>query len=447
MKGATMNNNPDNVTADQFHASPRGYKVRSPWMRNILTFLMVFGPGLIVMEADNDAGAVSTYTQAGGQYGLSLLWVMLLLLPVCYFIQEMVVRLGIATGRGHAAVIYERFGKWWGRFSLFDLLLVNFLTLVTEFAAISLATQQMGVSPNLSVPIAAVALIIHVTSGSYRRWERITCVLCLLDLTWVAMAIFCHPHVGAIVRHTFIPSVPGGGITLSLVFLVIAIVGTTIAPWQLFFQQSCVADKRLRFADLKWARLDTFIGACFTVIVGGAMMIVGSVSYRHGLNYEDPAKMADAIRPFFHNDFVRNGILIMFCNAAVLGTTAISLSSAWAFSEVRGWKHGLDTKFKEAPGFYTTYALCTLAAASLVLIPNAPLQLIILGVQVLAGIILPSAIIFLQLLLNDHKLLGDHWVNKRWNNIINWTIIIILFALSLILVAQVMAPSLFPAQS
>jgi len=132
---------------------------------------------------------------------------------------------------------------------------------------------------------------------------------------------------------------------------------------------------------------------------------------------------------------------------AVLGTTAISLSSAWAFSEVRGWKHGLDTKFKEAPGFYTTYALCTLAAASLVLIPSAPLQLIILGVQVLAGIILPSAIIFLQLLLNDHKLLGDRWVNKRWNNIINWTIIIILFALSLILAAQVMVPSLFPAQS
>src|SRR6202162_628884 len=129
---------------------------------------------------------------------------MLLLLPVCYLIQEMVVRLGIATGRGHAAMIYERFGKWRGRFSLFFLLLVNFFTPVTEVCAVSLATRQMGISPNFSVPIAAVALIIHVTSGSYRRWERITCVLCLLDLTWVAMAIFCHPHVGAIVRNTLI---------------------------------------------------------------------------------------------------------------------------------------------------------------------------------------------------------------------------------------------------
>src|ERR1700726_4717321 len=142
-----MNSNPNNVVADQRHASLRGYKVRRPWMRNLLTFLMVFGPGLIVMEADNDAGAVSTYTQAGGQYGLRLLWVMLLLLPVCYFIQEMGVRRGNATGRGHAAMIYERFGKWWGRFSLFDLLAVNFLTLITEFAAISLALSALGISP------------------------------------------------------------------------------------------------------------------------------------------------------------------------------------------------------------------------------------------------------------------------------------------------------------
>src|SRR6202789_510504 len=161
-----------------------GVVVRSAGQRRILTFLMVFGPGLIVMEADNDAGAVSTYMQAGGQYGLHLLWLLVVLLPICYFIQEMVARLGIATGKGHAAMIYERFGKWWGRFSLFDLLLVNFLTLVTEFAAISLATQQMGISPYLSVPIAAIALVLHVMSGKYLRWERITIILCLLDLIW-----------------------------------------------------------------------------------------------------------------------------------------------------------------------------------------------------------------------------------------------------------------------
>src|SRR5260370_2182660 len=193
--GEALDLNAKTSTPD-LRSNRRGYKVRSPWVRNLLTFLMVFGPGLIVMEADNDAGAVSTYTQAGAQYGLHLLWVLLLLLPVCYFIQEMVARLGIATGKGHAAMIYERFGKWWGRFSLFDLLLVNFLTLVTEFAAISLATQQMGISPSLSVPIAAVALVIHVTSRSYPRWEPITCVLCLIDIVWGIMACFFHVCAG-----------------------------------------------------------------------------------------------------------------------------------------------------------------------------------------------------------------------------------------------------------
>jgi len=225
----------------------RGRVVRTKWARNLLTFLMVFGPGLIVMEADNDAGAVSTYVQAGAQYGTKLLWVLLLLLPTCYFIQEMVVRLGIATGKGHAAMIYQRFGKWWGVFSLVDLELVNFLTLVTEFAAIALAVSHMGISPYLGVPVAAVGLVLMVLTGSYRRWERITVFFCLLDLVWLAIAIRLHPSVGQMAHDTLVPSIPKGGITGNLIFLVIAIVGTTIAPWQLFFQQSCIADKRLRF--------------------------------------------------------------------------------------------------------------------------------------------------------------------------------------------------------
>ena len=138
----------------------RGRVVKSKWTRDLLTFLMVFGPGLIVMVADNDAGAVSTYSQAGAQYGTHLLWIVLLLLPVTYFIQEMVVRLGIATGKGHAAMIYQRFGKWWGLFSLVDLQLVNFLTLVTEFAAINLALSKMGVTPGIGVPLAAAGLML-----------------------------------------------------------------------------------------------------------------------------------------------------------------------------------------------------------------------------------------------------------------------------------------------
>jgi Mn2+/Fe2+ NRAMP family transporter len=147
--------------------STSGVRLHRPWQKHLLTFLMVFGPGLIVMEADNDAGAVSTYMQAGGQYGLHLLWTLVVLLPICYFVQEMVARLGIATGKGHAAMIYERFGKWWGRFSLIDLLVVNFLTLITEFAAISLALSALGVSPWISVPVSALGLTLMVVTGSY----------------------------------------------------------------------------------------------------------------------------------------------------------------------------------------------------------------------------------------------------------------------------------------
>jgi Mn2+/Fe2+ NRAMP family transporter len=403
---------------------------------------MVFGPGLIVMEADNDAGAVSTYMQAGGQYGLHLLWTLIVLLPICYFVQEMVARLGIATGKGHAAMIYERFGKWWGRFSLIDLLAVNFLTLITEFAAISMALRALGISPYISVPVSALGLTLMVVTGSYLRWERIVIALCLIDLTWFALAYFVHPDWAAVVHATAIPTMPAGGITSSLVFLVIAIVGTTIAPWQLFFQQSCVAEKRLRFADLKWARLDTLIGATFTVLVAGAMMLVGNYGYQHRIAFEDPAQLALALGPLAGH-FVRDGVLLLMVNAAVLGTTAISLASAWAYGEVKGWEHSLHKKLWEAPGFYATYIACVGAAAAIVLIPHVPLQLVIISVQVFAGLILPSAIIFLQLLLNDCELLGERWVNRPWNNYINWTIIAVLFALSLLLATQVMLPKFF----
>ena len=409
------------------------------------TFLMVMGPGLIVMVADNDAGAVSAYTEAGARYGTRLLWLLLLLLPCTYFVQEMVTRLGIATGQGHAAMIYKRFGTWWGVFSLFDLLLVNFLTLVTEFAAIALAMSQMGVSPYIAVPMAAAGLIALVSTSSFRKWERVTIVLCICDMAWFILGWKFAPAAGEVVKSAFVPSIPHGGITSNLMFLVIAIVGTTIAPWQLFFQQSCVADKKLRFSHLTWARLDTFIGACVVITVAGCMMLAGNWATTHvpGFRYDDPAQMFVAMGKLV-GPFTRNIMLLLMCNAAILGATAISLSSAWAYSEVKGWPSSLNLPVSQAKGFYGTYAACVALAAAIVLIPKAPLQLIILSVQVLAGLMLPSSIIFLQLLLNDKELLTEKYVNQTWNNVVNWTIITILFALSMILAAQILMPNIFP---
>lgn len=425
-------------------APVRGRVVRTPWARNLWTFLMVLGPGLIVMEADNDAGAVSTYVQAGAQYGTHLLWLLVILLPVTYFVQEMVVRLGIATGKGHAAMIYARFGKWWGLFSLLDLEVLNFLTLVTEFAAIALALTRLNVDPRIGVPLAAAALVGLVLGGSYRRWERVVVFLCLLDVVWLVLAFHVRPAASEAFIHALVPSLPPGGLTAGLVFLVIAIVGTTIAPWQLFFQQSCIADKRLRFMDLKWSRLDTFVGAVFTIVVAGCMMLVGNAALVHGLSFADPAQLAVELGRI-SGGALRDAILLLMINAAVLGTTAISLSSAWAYGEVKGWPNSLQLPVRKAPGFYALYVLSIAAAAGVVLIPGAPLQLIIVGVQVLAGIMLPSAIIFLQLLLNDRELLGEQFANRPWNNWVNWTIVIVLFALSLILAVQVIVPGAFPS--
>jgi Mn2+/Fe2+ NRAMP family transporter len=423
-----------------FVATEQRVVAARPGLRHrLLHFLVVAGPGLIVMVADNDAGAVSTYTQAGAQYGASLLWVLLLLLPVTYFVQEMVARLGIATGQGHAAMIYQRFGRWWGRFSLADLLLVNFLTLVTEFAAIALAARHLGLAPAIVVPLSAVGLVLLVGTGSYRRWEGMTLALCGMNVAWFGLAVLVHPDLG--------DAPVGPGLSASpahasgFIFLMIAIVGTTIAPWQLFFQQSCVADKRLRFADLRWARLDTLLGAIAVVAFAICMLLVGDALHRNGLHYEDPAQMADVLTPMIGHSG-RTLILLLMCNAALLGATAISLSSAWAWGEVMGWRNTLEARIGDAPHFYAVYTVCVAAAAGLVLIPGAPLQTIILSVQVLAGVMLPSAIVFLQLLLNDREMLGERFANRPWNNWVNWTVISVLFALSLALAAQVIAPSL-----
>ena len=419
----------------------RARTLRARTLRDRVThFLMVAGPGLIVMVADNDAGAVSTYTEAGARFGTSLLWVLMLLIPISYFVQEMVARLGIATGEGLTSIIYERFGVWWGRFCLVDLLVLNFLTLVTEFAAVSLAAQQLGISPGIAIPVSALGLVLLVGTGSYRRWERMTLLLCGLNVIWLILAFLVHPNWSAVALDSIVPTMPRGGLTGELVFLAVAIVGTTIAPWQLFFQQSCVADKRLRFADLRAARLDTAIGAVAIGVFAVCMVLIGDALARSGGHYDDPAQMAVALEPMIGRAG-RVAILLLMFNAALLGATAISLSSAWAWGEVMGWKVTLQARLTEAPGFYSGYAVCVAAAAGVTLVPGAPLQAIILWVQVLAGIMLPAAIVFLQLLLNDHEMLGIRFINRPWNNVVNWTIITILFGLSFLLATRALLPT------
>ena len=233
-------------------ATSRGRSAGSSWTESgapacaaAVTFLAIIGPGIIVMVGDNDAGGVSTYAQAGQDYGYSLLWTLLLLIPVLIVNQEMVVRLGVVTGVGHAGLINERFGRFWGWFSVGDLFILNFLTIVTEFIGVSLALRYFGVSPYISVPITAVVLVGITASGSFRRWEQAMFAFIAVSLVLVPLALLSDPHYGAIAYHFVVPGVQGG-VTSDAVLLIIAIVGTTVAPWQLFFQQSNVIDKRSR---------------------------------------------------------------------------------------------------------------------------------------------------------------------------------------------------------
>ncbi len=405
-----------------------------------LALLAILGPGLIVMVGDNDAGGVATYSQAGQNYGTSLLWVLILLVPVLVVNQEMVVRLGAVTGVGHARLINERFGRFWGLFSVGDLFLLNFLTIVTEFIGVSLALGYLGVSMYVSVPLAALGLVAITASGSFRFWERAMFIFVFANFLVVPLLFLSHPNAGAIARHLVIPSIHGGA-TSTAVLLIIGIVGTTVAPWQLFFQQSNVIDKRITPRWINYERLDTWMGA-FVVTIGAAALIAISAFAFSGTRYfghfGDAGVTALALGHVLgHTAGVFFAVVLL--NASLIGAGALTLSTSYAFGDVFGTKSSLHRSFSDAKSFYATFGLLIAGAAGIVLIPGAPLGVITLAVQALAGVLLPSASVFLLLLCNDREVLGP-WRNPPWLNVLASVIVATLVLLSLVL----MATTLFP---
>jgi Mn2+/Fe2+ NRAMP family transporter len=405
----------------------------------LVTLLAIVGPGLIVMVGDNDAGGVATYSQAGQNYSYSLLWVLLLLIPVLIVNQEMVVRLGAVTGVGHARLINERFGRGWGWFSVGDLFLLNFLTIVTEFIGISLAASYFGVSKYIVVPISAVALVAIMASGSFRRWERAMFAFIAVTLLQIPMLLLSHPQWGSAARYFVVPGIKGG-LSSDAVLLIIAIVGTTVAPWQLFFQQSNIVDKRITPRFIGYERADTTLGA-FVVVIGAAALVMtadwASRSTGHSADFVDAGAIARLLAQ--HSNVLGWMFAIVLLDASIIGAAAVTLSTSYAFGDVFGLKHSLHRGFSDAKEFYFSYSGMVAAAAAIVLIPGAPLGLITTAVQALAGLLLPSASVFLLLLCNDREVLGP-WVNRRWLNIVAGLIVSTLLLLSGIL----MATTLFP---
>jgi len=412
------------------------------------TLLAIVGPGLIVMVGDNDAGAFATYGQAGQNYGTHLLWTLLLLVPVLYVNQEMVLRLGAVTGVGHARLILERFGRFWGAFSVIDLFLLNALTIITEFIGITLAAGYLGLPKAVSVALAAAVIVGSAFTGSFRRFERMAMAFCGASLLLIPVYLFSHPHASQMAQGFAVPQLPGGSGQLSTVMLlIIGIVGTTIAPWQLFFQQSYVIDKRITPRFMKYEKADLGIGIVIVVIGAAALMGATAAAFagtRGFGRFTDAAGLAHGLAA---SSGRAAGVLfaIALLDASVIGAFAVSLSTAYAIGDVFGLKHSLHRGVKGAKGFYAIYAGLVVAAAAVVLIPGSPLGLLTEGVQVLAGVLLPSATVFLLLLCNDRAVLGP-WVNGRTTNLFTSVVVAVLVTLSVVLTASVLFPAITAGQ-
>jgi NRAMP (natural resistance-associated macrophage protein)-like metal ion transporter len=416
---------------------------RRNWMARVRTLLAILGPGLIVMVGDNDAGAFGTYTQAGQNYGTTLLWTLALLIPVLYVNQEMVLRLGAVTGVGHARLIFERFGKFWGAFSVIDLFLLNALTIVTEFIGITFALQFLGVSKTVGVCAAAVLTMAAVSTGNFRRFERFAIVLCLLSLLLVPVLVSIHPPAGVIAQDIFVPGWPKGAKLSDVMLLVIGIVGTTVAPWQLFFQQSYVIDKRITPRFMKYEKADLWIGIAFVIIGAVAMMaftaalFVGRPEFG---NFTDAGGVIAGLQKYVGRTSATI-FAVALLDASIIGAAAVSLATAYAIGDVFEIRHSLHRSVSDAKGFYLIYFGIIAFAALLVLLPGSPLGLLTEAVQTLAGVLLPSATVFLLLLCNDKPVLGP-WVNSKRLNMFTGAVIAILVVLSIILTAATVFPDI-----
>ncbi|MBO0863822.1 MAG: divalent metal cation transporter [Mycobacterium sp.] len=411
---------------------------RSRWQR-LRTLLVISGPGLIVMVGDNDAGSVATYAQAGQNYGMNLLWTLALLIPVLYVNQEMVLRLGAVTGVGHARLIFERFGKFWGAFSVGDLLILNALTIVTEFIGVSLALGFLGCPKAIAIPAAAVLLFAVVACGSFRRWEQLMFVLIAAHVALIPIVLMVHPTVGTSVRG-LVPSLPGESHSI---VLIMAIVGATVAPWQLFFQQSNVVDKRITPRWIGYGRADLVIG--IVGVMAGAVALMVATAFGLGGtsdagNFTDAGAVATQLSGHVGHMV---GVLfaIVLLDASLIGANVVALSTTYALGDSVGKPHSLHWKITEAPLFYGSYVVLLGISAAVAFSPDYILGLITHGVQALAGVLLCSATVFLVLLCNDRPVLGP-WANTFRQNALAWMIVWSLMVLSLMLTAVTLFPNL-----
>ena len=401
------------------------------WRKKLRTLLIIAGPGLIVMGGGNDAGGVQVYAQMGQDYGMRLLWTLVLLFPILFFCQEMVVRLGAVSGVGHGRLIFARFGKFWGTFSVADLFVINAVTVMVEFIGVEQSLSFFGLPGLWAVILSAALLFAVMAGGTYRYWERFLIVLVVANFMTFPMAYFAHTSVTSTVSGA-VPSLPGG-LNATMLLLVVAVVGTTVEPWQLFFQQSNVVDKRITPRWLNYERLDT--GAGVLVEVAGAVVLMATCAF--GLAHTRAfGNFADLSTTF--SDLQRHaghgvGALLALAalDGSLIGANLTALTTTYTLGDVYPkMRHSLHWKPKQAPWFYGLYAVMVGLAAIVTLAWGNHLGVVIDGVEGLNGILLPSALIFLILLANDKPVLGP-WTNSTAQNVVGGVIVWVVTTFSL----------------
>src|SRR5450759_196791 len=414
----------------------RGFRPR------LRLFWLLIGPGILVMLGENDGPSMLSYAATGARFGIGFFvpFVVLTFLMACV-VQEMTVRLGAATHRGHAELIFDRFGPFWGWFSMIDLMVGNFLTLVTEFIAIRAGLGFFGVRPAVAVCGALLVLSIALMTHRYWTWERIILGVAMFNLVFVPVALLTHPHWGAVGRALVTWRPLPGGLTQETVLILLADIGATVTPWMLFFQQSAIADKGLTTRDIRFGRVDTVLGAALATVAALATMLATAPLFMHHMsaaNFE-AAEFAQALQPFIGQWGAALFALGIF-EAGMVAAVTISTSSAYAFGEVARRPHSLNLPFKQGRAFYLVLLLEAAAAAGLVLIPGIPLVYIVLLVNVIAVLAMPPALLFMYMLVNDREIMGA-LVSPRWANVLALGVVTVLIGAGLLFGISVIAPN------
>jgi NRAMP (natural resistance-associated macrophage protein)-like metal ion transporter len=407
--------------------------------RRLAVFLAVVGPGLITSNVDNDAGGISVYTGAGAQFGYALLWSLVPMTIALYVSEEMCARMGVVTGKGLSDLIREEFGFRSTFFVMIAALFVDLFNTVAEFSGVAEASEVMHVSKYISVPLAAIVVWLLVIYGTYRIVEKIFLVACGFYLSYVLSAFLAKPDWVFAAKQTVIPSIH---VNAPYLFMLIGLVGTTIAPWQFFYLQAGFVEKRVGPRQYKHAKMDVLIGSISCMVIVFFIIVCCAATLNvHGLtSISSAGQAAQALVPLAGKSA---GWLFAFglLNASLFAASILPLSTAHVICEGLGFEAGLDRKFKEAPTFYSLYTFLIITGAGIVLLPRAPLWKILIYSQVGNGIWLPIVLIFILLLINRRDLMGEH-TNTVVFNVIAWASSIVMIILTLILMyAAIFQPS------